>query len=449
MEYIPNSCLKKEMLQEMKIKNINDLFIDIPEEIKIEKLNLEKGKTEYEVKNEIKEILKKNKSSDELLSFLGTGIHPTYIPSVVNAILQRSEFYTAYTPYQPEASQGMLQGIFEYQSLMAELTGMEVVNASMYDEATALGEAALMCARITRKKEFLISKALFWEKKSVLQNYVKGAGLIIKEIPFDGNTGKIDLSELKENINDNTCGVYLENPNFFGVLDDNVNVIKEILGKAQFVTGVNPISLGIIKPPADYGADIVISEGQPFGNAPNFGGPLLGIFASTKKNARKMPGRLIGLTTDVNEKKAFCMTLMTREQHIRRDKATSNICTNEGLSAIAAAVYLSILGSEGIKKLAISLASKSKYLATKINELEKFKAPYFDSYHFNEFLLKTEIDTKLIHEELLKKGIQAGLKINGLFKEQENFMLLSVNEFHNKEDLNRLVNELNIIEKNF
>lgn len=443
MEYIPNSCLKKEMLDEIGKKSIDELFLDIPQEIQIDKLNLSKGKAESVVKNEIKEILSKNKSSEELLSFLGTGVHSNYIPSVVKAILQRSEFYTAYTPYQPEASQGMLQGIFEYQSLIAELTGMEVVNASLYDEATALGEAALMSARITRKKEFLIPKALFWEKKSVLKNYIKGAGLTVNEISYEQKTGKIDLIELENSINENTCGVYIENPNFFGVLDDGVNKIKELLGKSLFVVGVNPVSLGIVKPPAEYGADIVISEGQPFGNPSSFGGPLLGIFASTKKYARKMPGRLIGLTTDSEGKKAFCMTLMTREQHIRREKATSNICTNESLSAIACAVYLSLLGKNGIEKLALTLASKAKYLAKKINCLQSFKAPLFDAYHFNEFVVSSEIDSKIIYEELLKKSIQSGLLLKNQFEELGNAMLFSVNESHTKDDLDILVEELN------
>lgn len=442
MEYIPNACLKKEMLEEIGKKSIDELFLDIPKEIKIDKLNLPRGKTEIEVKNEIKAILEKNKTTDELISFLGIGIHPNYIPSVVKAISRREEFYTSYTPYQPEASQGMLQSIFEFQSLIAELTGMEVVNASLYDEATALGESALMCARITRKNEFLIPKAIFWEKKSVLKNYIKGAGLKVKEIPYDEKTGKIELTELENSINKNTCGVYIENPNFFGVLDDNVNKIKDIFGKALFVVGVNPISLGIVKPPGEYGADIVIGEGQCLGNAPNFGGPLLGIFASKEKYARKMPGRIIGLTKDNKGKKAFCMTLMTREQHIRREKATSNICTNEGLSAIASAIYLSLLGKSGVEKLAYALASKAKYLARKINSLEKFKAPLFDACHFNEFVIDSEIDTDILHKKLLKRGIHFGFKLKKHFEKLENAVILAVNELHTKDDFNRLIDEL-------
>ncbi len=439
MNYIPNFEYRKEMLKEIGVKSIDELFSDIPEKIRIKKLNLPDGKSEMEVKKQVTEILEQNK---KFLSFLGSGIYDIYVPSAVKAITGRSEFYTSYTPYQPEVSQGMLQAMFEYQSMIAELTGMDVANASMYDGATAVGEAALMCSRMNRKKEFIIPGAISWEKKSVLRNYAKGAGLKIKEIGYDTETGKINLDELKNNINDNTAGIYVENPNFFGVFEDEIDEIKNIIGKALFVAGVNPMSLGIIKSPAEYNADIVVGEGQSIGNPMGFGGPLLGIFACKKEYIRQMPGRVIGMTKDTNGRRAFCMTLQTREQHIRREKASSNICTNESLCALSTVVYLSLIGPDGLEKIGRELVSKTKFLSDELNKIDGFKAPLFSSYHFNEFVIQSKNDINRIHKKLVEKGVDPGLVLTKQFPELGNTMLCTVSEMHSKEDLLTLVNGL-------
>ncbi|MDI6917294.1 MAG: aminomethyl-transferring glycine dehydrogenase subunit GcvPA [Thermoplasmatales archaeon] len=439
MNYIPNLEFKKEILKEIGIKSIDELFSDIPESVRTARLNLPDGKTEMEVKKEITGTLKKNKRT---LSFLGGGIYDSYIPSGVKAIIQRSEFYTSYTPYQPEVSQGMLQAMFEYQSMIAELTGMDAANASLYDWATSLAEAALMCMRITRKNEFVIPKNIHWEKKSVLRNYAKCAKLKIKEIGYDEKTGEINLDELKSTVNDNTAGVYVENPNFFGVFEENIAEIKNIVRKTLLVAGVNPLTLGIIKSPGEYGADVVVGEGQSLGSPMNFGGPLLGLFACKKEYVRQMPGRLIGMTKDSDGRMAFCMTLQTREQHIRREKAASNICTNESLCALSAVTYLSLLGSDGLEKIGKELVSKAKFLADEINQIPGFKAPLFNSCHFNEFIIKTEKDINRIHKRLLESGIDAGIILSQHFPELGDSMLCTVSETHSKEDMLRLINAL-------
>jgi len=439
MNYIPNLEFKEEILKEISIKGIDDLFSDIPESVRIDRLNLPDGKTEMQVKKEITDILRKNKKT---LSFLGCGVYSQYVPSAVKAITGRAEFYTSYTPYQPEVSQGMLQALFEYQSMIAELTGMDAANTSMYDWATSLAEAVLMCSRITRKNEFIIPKNIHWEKKSVLRNYATGAKLKIREIGYDEKNGEINLSELGSTVNDNTAGVYVENPNLFGVFENEVDEIKNIIGKALFVAGVNLLTLGIIKSPDEYGADIVVGEGQALGNPMNFGGPLLGLFACKKEYVRQMPGRLIGMTKDSDGRRAFCMTLQTREQHIRREKAASNICTNESLCALSTAVYLSLIGSEGLEKIGKELVSKAKFLADEINRIDGFKAPLFSSCHFNEFVVKTEKDINRIHKRLLESGIDAGIILNQHFPELGDSMLCTVSETHSEEDMLRLINAM-------
>lgn len=439
MNYIPNLEFKEEILKEISIKSIDDLFSDIPESVRIDRLNLPDGKTEMEVKKEVTDTLKKNKRT---LSFLGGGVYDNYVPSAVKAIIQRSEFYTSYTPYQPEVSQGMLQAMFEYESMIADLTGMDAANASMYDWATSLAEAVLMCSRMTRKNEFVIPKNIHWEKKGVLRNYAKGAKLKIKEIGYDEKTGEINLDELKSTVNDNTAGVYVENPNFFGVFEENIAEIKNIVGKTLLVVGINPLTLGIIKSPGEYEADIVVGEGQSLGSSMNFGGPLLGLFACKKEYVRQMPGRLIGMTKDSDGRRAFCMTLQTREQHIRREKAASNICTNESLCALSAVAYLSLLGGDGLEKIGKDLVSKTKFLADEINKIDGYKAPLFNSHHFNEFIVKTKKDTNRIHKRLLESGIDSGIVLNQYFPELGNTMLCAVSETHSEEDMLRLINTL-------
>jgi glycine dehydrogenase subunit 1 len=442
MKFIPNSVNKESMLNRIELDNIENLFSDIPKKIRVEKLNLPDGLSQQETEERLHEIGKKNKSFDIMPTFLGGGIKPHYIPAAVKSIISRSEFYTSYTPYQPEASQGFLQAMFEYQSIIAELTGMDVANASLYDGATALGEAALMCSRINKKNNFIIPTNISWGKRSVLRNYISGVGLKIKEIPYNRKTGEIDIGIFKKNIDENTTGVYIENPNFFGVFEEKVEEIKKIItdNKSLFVVGVNPISLGITKSPGDYGADIVVGEGRCLGNSIDFGGSSLGIFACKKEFTRQIPGRLIGLTKDKDGNRAFTMTLQTREQHIRRGKATSNICTNEGLCALAATIYISWLGSKGFEDLSKINFLKGQQLAEKITSIKGFNR-VFSSTHFNEFVIKCD-DAFKIHKNLLKNNIHSGLILDQIYPELRNCILFGVTELHSDKIIDKFMSAL-------
>ncbi|MEW5761269.1 MAG: aminomethyl-transferring glycine dehydrogenase subunit GcvPA [Candidatus Thermoplasmatota archaeon] len=435
---------KKELLNAIGINDIEELYSDIPKDIRIDKLDLPDGMDENSLEREVKNTLSLNKSFDEFLCFNGCGLYPTYVPPALKFLLQRSEFYTAYTPYQPEINQGLLQALFEYQSFIAELTGMDVVNSSMYDCATALGEASLMSIRIKGLKEVLIPKALHWEKKSVLNNYLKGIGAKIKEIPYDIHTGRIDINSLLKEKSSETCCLYIENPNFFGVWEEDVEEIKQAIEEAILIVGVNPLSLGIAKSPGDYGADIVIGEGQILG-LPMFLSSSLGIFACKKEYMRNIPGRVVGLTKDMDGKRAFCLTLQTREQHIRREKATSNICTNETLFAIGAAIYLSLIGNR-ITDIANNIAIKSKKLASEIAKLGSFIAPLFKGNFFNEFVMNSRISSKTLANELLKRNIQCGIRLKPYFPELGESFLVSVNELHTYEQIDSFIETLKEVE---
>ncbi|MEM4258618.1 MAG: aminomethyl-transferring glycine dehydrogenase subunit GcvPA [Candidatus Thermoplasmatota archaeon] len=438
MNFIPNVSSKQELLEELHLQSIDELFVDVPHQIRIKNLNLPPGLNQQETEEKLKKIANKNKPCSMMPSFLGGGIKHHYIPAAVKTIVSRSEFYTAYTPYQPEASQGFLQAMFEYQSMICELTGMDVANASLYDGATALGEAALMCSRINNKKTFLVPTNVSWDKRCVLRNYTKGAGITIKEIPYDQKTGKINLNILAQHLDQTVCGVYLENPNFFGVFEDDVehlySLIKE--NNALFVVGVDPISLGIVKNPGEYHADIVIGEGRNLGNSLDFGGSSLGIFACKKEYVRQLPGRIIGLTTDAQGKRAFCMTLQTREQHIRRSKATSNICTNEGLCALTATVYLGLLGGTGLEKLSRINHKKAVDFCTTVTKIPGFHQE-FQAAYFNEIVLRTP-DARKVNYTLFKHGIHGGLPLETMYPELKNCLLFGVTELTTSEDIDHV-----------
>lgn len=444
MNYIPNLHLKEEMLKEMGLKSIDQLFEDVPENIRLKDVDLPEGISEMEAAQVVSAILEKNLTCSKAASFLGGGIYRHYIPSAVNAIGGRSEFYTAYTPYQPEISQGMLQSLWEYQSLMAELTGLPVVNSSMYDWASALGEAARMALRITKKKKIIISRAIHWERKNVLINYLKGTGANLVEIPFDQTTGMLDMEALKGEAAGETAAIYLENPNFFGVWEENAPEVKEIAGKAQVIVGTNPLSLGVARPPVEYGADMVIGEAQHLGSPMAFGGPSLGILAVRKEHLRQMPGRIIGMTKDLDGKQAFAMTLQTREQHIRRAKATSNICSNEALIAVRTAAYLALVGND-LKGIAEVAAVKARWLAAEIDQLDGYTAPIFDSCHFNEFVFVGP-SAKLAYRHLLTENIFAGIKLKAQFSELGDAILVTTTELTSQEDMERYVEALKKVE---
>ena len=430
----------KDMLKYMNMESWEELFSDVPREIWKEKIEID-SMEEYQLYRHAREIAGKNKNFFALPNFLGAGNYFHFIPPAVIEIANRSEFYTSYTPYQPEISQGMLQVMFEYQSLIAELTAMDIANSSMYDSATSLGEAARMAHRINRKNEILVPENLYWEKESVLKNYIAGLGMKIRKYPLNEN-GMVDLEKIKEMLTENTTAVYAENPNFFGVIDENVLSLKEIIGNAMLIVGINPISLGVLKPPGEYGADIVIGEGQILGTPISFGGPLLGIFATRMQYVRKMPGRLIGETKDADGNRAFVMTLQTREQHIRRGKATSNICSNEALCALYSTVYLAYLGSNGLKRVANENMENARKLMDMLSK-EGFNAPYFKSHHFNEFLVELSGKPHEISRKLIEKGVHGGLPINkGCYRGIPNSMLLCATEMHTEEDMALLVKSL-------
>ncbi len=426
----------KEMMGKAGINDIDELFGDIPEGIRIRGLDIPPGKSEIDVERKINCILKGNKSFDDMPSFLGGDIKPHYVPPAVRHIISRSEFYTSYTPYQPEFSQGMLQSMFEYQSVVCELTGMDAANISMYDSATALGEAARMAKRASRKDVFLIPRNISWEKKSVLNNYARSAGIRIREIPY-GEDGKVDLSAVRGEGKE-IAGIYIENPNFFGLIDDRIDVIREIKEKTGglIVIGVDPLLLSIAKPPSEYDADIVVGDGW-MGNPMNFGGSRLGIFACRKKYMRQMPGRIIGATVDEDEKRAFCMTMQTREQHIRRDRATSNICSNESLCAIAFVAYVSLMGKDGLKNLAVENINKARYVSDRLSSIG-FEMP-FGTEFFNEFVAIPPIDAGELNSKLLSENIHGALSLEKRFPELRNALLYGITEMHSMDILDKMV----------
>jgi glycine dehydrogenase subunit 1 len=435
-----------EMLAELGLDDVDQLFEDIPKEVRTNGLKMPQGISEAEVLREVRGLLSRNLSVDDHPCFLGAGIYNHFVPAAVRSIVSRSEFLTSYTPYQPEISQGMLQALFEYQSYIASLTGLDAVNSSNYDASTALGEAATMCMRLNERKRFLIPEAMNWEKKSVLRNYAKGPGIEVVEYSYEPYTGELDLDDLRSKVTPETSGIYIEVPNFFGVIDSQAPIIKQEFPEVALVVGANPISLGVLKAPGDYGADICIGEGQVLGVPMNFGGPLLGVFACRQEHVRKMPGRVIGMTRDADGEKAYCMTLQTREQHIRRSKATSNICTNEALMAVAAAAYLSILGKEGLENLAKVNISRARKLQKMIAQLEDFDSPFFDAYHFNEFVISTPVRPEKLNKLLLRNGIIGGLPLHGHLRQLEDHMLICTTELHSDQDYERLVAVLQEVE---
>ena len=448
--YLPNSVpeIKEKMMEEIGIESIDELYSDVPAELRFKReLEIPGPFSEAEVRKEVSETLEKN-SSLSCPPFIGGGVWPHYVPVVVDEVVRRAEFLTSYTPYQPEISQGILQAIFEYQSLICELVGMEVANSSMYDWSTALGEAARMACRLTRKNSVLVPDLVSPQRYLVMRAYTDPAEIKVEKVTHDEITGQMDLEDLKEQITKDTAAVYIENPSYLGFLEEGVEAISEIVhdNKSLFIVGVDPISLGLIKPPGEYDADIVIGEGQPLGNHMNYGGPLLGIMAtkSEAKMIRQMPGRLIGITnSEDGTKRGLTMTLQTREQHIRREKATSNICSNQALCAVASATYLSLLGPQGIRELGEVVASKTRYAMRKMNEVSNLKTPLFKSFHYKEFTVEYQGKTVAeINSSLLDSRLQGGTSLVSEFPELGESVLYCVTEQHTKKDIDALVSVL-------
>lgn len=448
--YLPNSVpeIKDKMLEEIGFTSISDLYEDVPDDLIYKgTLDVPGPHSESEVKKHVTDLLEEN-TTLRAPPFLGGGVWPHYVPAVVDEVAHRAEFLTSYTPYQPEISQGILQAIFEYQSLICELVSMEVVNSSLYDWATACGEAGLMSSRITRRSKILVPDLMSPSRLNVLKTYTEPAGIKVDSVEHDETTGQLEIEDLKDKIDGETAMVYVENPGYMGFVEENAEAIGEVAhdNKALFVVGVDPISLGILRAPGDYGADIVCGEGQPLGLHMNYGGPLLGILACKHENRyiRQMPGRIIGLTQEEKgDRTAYTMTLQTREQHIRREKATSNICTNQALCALAAGVYLSLMGPKGMKELGELITNRARYAQRKIGELPGVRAPIFNSFHFKEFTVNFQYKSLgEITRELHANRLQAGISLKKEFPELGETSLFCVTEVHSKEHIDMLVSAL-------
>ncbi len=404
--YLPNTRQEQqEMLREAGYESFDALFAHIPEEVKVKELNLPSGLSEMEVISEMEEIAQKNKIFRHI--FRGAGAYDHYIPAIVGSVVNKEEFVTAYTPYQAEISQGILQSIFEYQTMICELTGMDVSNASVYDGATAAAEAVAMCRERKRTTAY-ISETANPQVISVIKTYCYASGTEVVMVPE--KDGVTDKEALKEALNDAAACFYVQQPNYYGNLED-AEELGEIVhaAGAKYIMGCNPIALGMIKTPAECGADVAVGEGQPLGMSLAFGGPYLGFMAATEKMLRKLPGRIVGETVDRDGKRAYVLTLQAREQHIRREKASSNICSNQALCALTAGVYLSAMGEEGIKKAASMCCSKAHYLQA---ELEKAGLkPKYSVPFFHEFVTVSEVKAEIILDALEKKGILGGLPL--------------------------------------
>lgn len=445
MSYIPHTEKDiHEMLKAVGAASVEDLFNVIPKNLKAKKpLILPSPISEQELLQEMVSLSKKNAAVVDYISFLGAGAYNHYVPSIVNHLISRSEFYTAYTPYQPEISQGTLQAIFEYQTLICQLTGMEVANASMYDGASATAEAVLMAGRLNNKSKVILSSALHPEYREVVNTYLSKNDDNIREILYCTETGRTLPEAIEKLLAQDVSCVVIQQPNFFGSIED-IKTISEVVHKNNSILIVaitEPMSLGLLKSPGELGADIVIGEGQAFGNSLNFGGPYLGFFATLEKYLRQMPGRIVGETIDKNGKRGYVLTMATREQHIRREKATSNICTNEGLCALSAAIYLAALGKNGLMEIARLNLFKTQYLKNRLKDIKGVKLA-FRAPTFNEFVIELEKEPDDILKALLKKGIIAGLPLERFYSELSKHILICVTEMNTKEQMDELVEGL-------
>ncbi len=441
MVYIPSTDTdRQEMLKAIGVASFEELLKAIPSEIRMKgEINIPQKLSEFEVINELRNLESMNKSSDKIVSFLGGGSYDHFIPSAIAAITSRSEFYTAYTPYQAEVSQGTLQAIYEYQTMVCRLTGMDVANASMYDGGSALGEAVLLAVNHTGRNEIIIAGKIHPHYLKIIRTYCEGQDIVINEVV--SSRGSVLPDKLKTHISEKTAAVVVQHPNFYGCFEevDEIGNLAHAIG-ALYIVSVDPISLGILTPPGEYGADIVVGEGQVFGCPQNFGGPYLGIFAAKEFLLRKMPGRISGITIDTDGQRGFVLTVQTREQHIRREKATSNICTNQGLMMLSATIYLALLGKSGIQEVANLCLQKAQYLASAIVEIPGFRMR-FNGPIFREFVVDTPIPAAEIIKLLSVKRILPGLDLKQ-FDPNDNGLLIAVTEKRTKGELDLFVNEL-------
>ncbi|EGQ27780.1 aminomethyl-transferring glycine dehydrogenase subunit GcvPA [Sporosarcina newyorkensis] len=434
---------QKDMLNVIGVSSIEELFSAIPEKVRFTgEYNIKQAKSETSLLKELSRLAAKNVNAQDYASFLGAGVYDHYKPIIVDHVISRSEFYTAYTPYQPEISQGELQAIFEFQTMICELTGMDIANSSMYDGGTSLAEGGTLAAGYTRRKKLLVSSTVHPESQAVVQSYANGQSIETVTIP--NTDGVTDIEKLTELIDDQTAAVLVQYPNFYGQVED-LQKMSEIAhaNGALFVVSANPLALGVLTPPGALGADITVGDAQPFGIAESFGGPHCGYFAVSKKLMRKVPGRLVGETTDDQGRRGYVLTLQAREQHIRRDKATSNICSNQALTALAASVAMTALGKKGIKEIAYQNIAKTAY-ARQAFEQAGFKVK-FGPAHFNEIVIDCKAPIKEVNKHLLGSGIIGGYDLGLVDEKLANHALIAVTEQRTKEEIDALVQELEAI----
>lgn len=441
MSFIPNGIdTRLEMLKTAGIKSgrMDELFNSIPPELRAESFDIPNGKSEFEVERSIRELGSKNVSN--LTYFVGGGFYDHYIPAAVDSLSSRGEFFTAYTPYQPEASQGTLQAIYEYQSCICGLTGMDASNASLYDGGTALYEAAMMAIRITKRNKIVMDGGVSPIYRKMIRSYTYNLDIDFSEVPVCH--GQSDREELYKHIDTETAAVILQNPNFFGAVDDHSDIVKTAHENgALVISSVYPISLGMIKTPADMGVDIVTGEGQSLGIPLSFGGPYLGFMASKKEYLRMMPGRICGATVDKNGKRAYVLTFQTREQHIRREKATSNICSNQSLCALRALIYMSLIGNNGLKQLASLCRDKAEFTKDVLSAVKGVRV-LRSAPTFNEFAVQLPFSANEVIGRMIERGIAAGFPLGRYYEAMDDYLLVAVTEKRTKHEIIRFADAL-------
>lgn len=443
MRFVPHTPQDvADMLARIGVKSVDELFREIPSSLRLSRpLDLPEALSEPALLREMKRLASASSNLDDFVSFMGAGAYDHYIPAALRSLLGRQEFVTAYTPYQAEVSQGVLQTIFEYQSAICALTGMDVSNASMYDGATAMAEAANMCAGQTRRNTILVSGAVHPEYREVLNTYAWARSYRVNTVPT--RDGVTDLAEAARMCDSDTACLIVQSPNVFGVVESLKSAAQAAHdGKALAVAVVDPISLGILEAPGNLDIDITVGEGQSLGNTPSLGGPFLGFMACRESLVRRLPGRVVGMTHDHDGRRGFVLTLQTREQHIRREKATSNICSNQALNALAACIYLSLVGKRGLQEVANQCLNRSHYAAERIGRISGYRLAYPSQPFFKEFVVETPRPADEILRRLAEHRILAGVPLNRLMKGMDRHLLIAVTETRTKEEIDALVSGL-------
>ncbi len=439
MNYVPHTKEdRQDMLKVIGVKSINELFKDIPVSLRPKSFNIPQGKSEFEVMEHLMKLSAKNAAG--LTNFIGGGFYDHYIPAAVDALASRSEFYTAYTPYQPECSQGWLQAIYEYQTVICELTGLDVSNASLYDGGTALYEAAMMAVRLTGRKKIIVDSGVSLIYRTMLYTYTSNLSIEFIETPVAH--GQSCREDIYRNLDDNTAAVIVQNPNFFGAVDDFSDIAERVHEKgALAIASVYPVSLGMLKSPAEMGFDIATGEGQSFGIPLSFGGPYLGFIAVRKEYMRQLPGRIVGAALDQDGKRGFVLTLQAREQHIRREKATSNICSNEALCALRLLIYACLLGKKGLGDLASLNYQKAEFAKSLLDKVPGVRVKR-SSPTFNEFTIELPKNADEVVRSMINKGFACGFPLGRFYKGLDNYLLVAVTEKRTKEEIINLADSL-------